>query len=41
MKTTDHETITLSGCAGDQSETMQTLIAHTTVVCDHDKVKGK
>jgi hypothetical protein len=41
MKTTAHKTITLSGWTGDQSETKETPIAHTTVVCDHDKVKGK
>ncbi len=41
MKTTSYTTITLSGCAGDQSEAKQSLIAHTDVVCDHDKVKGK
>ncbi len=41
MKTTDHTTITISGCAGDQTEAKQTVIALTVVVCDHDKVKGK
>jgi hypothetical protein len=41
MTLISRKTITLSGCAGDQTEEEQTVIAHAAVVCDHDKVKGK